>query len=145
MFSIYKNMKHQRLHDLAKFGAGLILGDFICGWWLSAYNLLPVNFLGVTISSDMILPWLIFDASLFIILVHYGWHIGRTPTLGSRTYFSVAGTVFGIVAVAHLLRLFTGTEIDIAGWTLPLWLSWIGTAVAAYLSYMSFRLATSFK
>ena len=138
-------MKHQRLHDLAKFGAGLILGDFICGWWLSSSGLLPVNFLGMNLTQSMILPWMIFDASVFIILVHYGWHIGRTPALQSRTYFMLAGTVFGIVALAHLVRLFAGTDIVVAGWMVPLWLSWIGTAVAAYLSYMSFRLGTSFK
>ncbi|MBU6231751.1 MAG: hypothetical protein KGI45_02920 [Patescibacteria group bacterium] len=138
-------MKHQKLHDLAKFAAGLVLADFICGWWMSTSNLLPQNFLGATITSSMILPWMIFDAALFIILVHYGWHIGRTPTLRTRTYFAFVGTIMGIVALAHLVRLFSSAEVNIAGWIVPLWLSWIGVAVAAYLSYMSFRLAVSMK
>lgn len=138
-------MKHQNLHDFAKFAAGLVLADFICGWWLSSSNLLPVNFLGVAVTSDMIMPWLIFDAAVFIILVHYGWHLGKTPTLRTRAYFLTAGIVFGIVAVAHLLRLFTSADIVIIGWAVPLWLSWIGVAVAAYLSYMSFRLGVSLK
>ncbi|MDE2037714.1 MAG: hypothetical protein KGI69_00615 [Patescibacteria group bacterium] len=139
-------MKHQNLHDLAKFAAGLVLADFICGWWLSASPyLLPTYFLGAKITSGMLLPWMIFDAALFIILVHYGWHIGKTPTLRSRAYFMFVGIVFGVIAAAHLLRLFTSADIDIVGWTVPLWLSWVGVAVAAYLSYMSFRLATSFK
>lgn len=134
-------MKHQTLRDLAKFGAGLVLGDFIAGWWMAAHHLLPLDFLGVTWTPDMILPWMIFDAALFIILVHYGWHIGRTPTLRRRSYFVVVGTLLGVVALAHLVRLFASAEIVIAGWVLPLWLSWIGIAVTAYLSYMSFRLA----
>jgi len=138
-------MKHQNLRDLAKFGAGLILGDFLCGWWIYASHLLPINFIGVRVTSATIAPWMIFDASLFIILIHYGWHIGRTPAFSSRTYLTVAGIVFGIVALAHLLRLFTGAEVNIAGWIVPLWLSWIGTVLAAYLSYMSFRLAISSK
>lgn len=136
-------MNHRRLHDLAKFGAGLILGDFLCWWTLSAYHLLPLDFLGVHMTQGMVLPGMIFDAAVFIILVHYGWHLGRTPTLRSRSYFAAVGIVFGIVALAHLLRLFAGADIAIAGWAVPLWLSWIGVAVAAYLSYMSFRLAAS--
>jgi len=138
-------MKHQRLHDLAKFGAGLVLGDFLCGWWFSAYHLLPLSFLGVTWTPEMVAPWMLFDAALFIILVHYGWHLGHTPTLRSRTYFFAVGTLLGLVALAHLIRLFASAEIVIAGWTAPLWLSWIGVAVTAYLSYMSFRLATSLR
>jgi hypothetical protein len=138
-------MKHKNLHDLAKFGAGLILGDFLCGWWVSAYHLLPLSFLGVTISPDMVPAWMAFDAVLFIILVHYGWHIGKTPALRSRTYLLTVGTILGAVSLAHLIRLFTSANVVIVGWTVPMWLSWIGVAVAAYLSYMSFRLAISSK
>ena len=138
-------MKHQKLHDFAKFAAGLVLGDFICGLWLSASNMLPVTFIGATITSDMIMPWLAFDAVLFIILVHYGWHIGKTPAIRSRTYLLTVGTILGIVSLAHFIRLFVSAEIVVAGFIIPMWLSWIGVAVAAYLSYMSFRLALSMK
>lgn len=138
-------MKHQTLHELAKLGSGLILGDFITLWWLAASHLLPMSFLGMTFTSDAIVPGLIFDAALFIILVHYGWHIGKTPTLRSRAYFLFVGILLGLVALAHLARLFTAASIEIYGWMVPLWLSWIGVAIAAYLSYMSFRLAMQFK
>ena len=127
-------MKHQKLHDLAKFAAGLVLADFICGWWLLSSHLLPVNFMGVTATESMGAPWLIFDAALFVILVHYGWYVGKVPTLRTRAYFITAGVVFGIVALAHLVRLFASTDIVVAGFAIPLWLSWIGTAAAAYLS-----------
>ena len=138
-------MNHKHLHDLAKFGAGLVLGDFLAWWWLATHNGLPARFLGMTFNSSVLMPGMIFDAALFIILVHYGWHLGRTPALRNRTYFLAVGIVFGIVALAHLLRLFAGTELVIASWVVPLWLSWIGTAATAYLSYMSFRLAVTKK
>ncbi|MDE1975286.1 MAG: hypothetical protein KGI49_02125 [Patescibacteria group bacterium] len=138
-------MKHQNLHDLAKFAAGLVLADFICGWWFASAGIRSINFLGTTWTPSIVVPWMIFDAALFIILVHYGWHIGKTPTLRSRSYFLLVGIILGIVALAHLVRLFSSTEVEIAGWIVPLWLSWIGVAAAAYLSYMSFRLAMSSK
>lgn len=138
-------MKHQKLHDLAKFASGLVLADLITGWWLLSAHMLPVYFLGARITADSVMPMIIFDVALFIILVHYGWHIGKTPTLRTRSYFTLVGIILGVVALAHLLRLFTSADVVVLGWTVPLWLSWIGVAVAAYLSYMSFRLAMSFR
>ncbi len=104
-------------------------------------NVLPRSFMGVHLTSDMVLPTLIFDVALFIILVHYGWHIGKTPVLRERTFLMTAGVVFGVVAVGHLMRVFFGADLNVFGWDVPMWLSWIGTAITAYLSYMSFHLA----
>jgi hypothetical protein len=100
---------------------------------------------GMHLTSDVAAPVLIFDAALFILLVHYGWHIGKTPFLRERTYLIAAGALFGVVAAAHLLRIFTNTDIVILGWEAPIWLSWIGTAATAYLSYMSFHLSMKVK
>jgi hypothetical protein len=133
-------MKHPKLHEFAKLLSGLVLGDFITYWWLSASHMLPVKIWGIMVTSGMIVPGLIFDVALFIILIHYGWHIGKTPSLNKKSYFIFVGVILGVVAFFHLLRLFTGTDIVIAGWQVPIWLSWFGTAVATYLSYMSFRL-----
>lgn len=134
-------MRRQRLHELAKFGSGLVAGDFLGILWFAMHGGFPTSFLGIQLTSSMILPALVFDAAMFIILVHYGWHIGKTPFLRERTYLMIAGAVFGVIAAAHLIRLFTGVDIAVAGWSVPLWLSWIGTAATAYLSYMSFHLA----
>jgi len=138
-------MNHHSLREMAKFFSGLVAGDFLAGVWLWSSGMLPITLLGITFDSTMILPWLIFDAALFIILVHYGWHMGKTPMLRERSYLTVAGLVFGIISFAHLVRVFTGADIEIIGWSVPLWLSWIGTAATAYLSYMSFRLALKMK
>ena len=134
-------MNHHSLREVAKFLSGLVAGDFLAGLWLSSNGLLPTIFLGVTFTSSMVAPWLVFDAALFIILVHYGWHLGKTPMLRERTYLMVAGIIFGVVATAHLMRVFLGADVVIFGWDVPLWLSWVGTAVTTYLSYMSFRFA----
>ena len=56
-------------------------------------------------------------------------------------YFLTVGIILGIVSLAHLVRIFTGIDIAIIGWSVPLWVSYIGTLVAAYLSYMSFYLS----
>lgn len=138
-------MRKQTLHELAKLGSGLVLGDFIAIWWIAANGGYPASFLGFQFTGDMIVPGLLFDAALFIILIHYGWYIGKTPLLRERTYLLIAAGVFGIVALAHLIRAFTGTDLVLFGFAVPLWLSWIGTAVTAYLSYMSAHLAMRMK
>ena len=134
-------MRTHTLRELSKIGAGLVLGDFLALAWIAASNLMPMTFLGITMTSSMILPAMLFDASVFVILIHYGWHIGKTPTLREHTYLLMAGVVFGAVAIAHFLRAFFGADLVVFGWQAPIWLSWIGTVAAAYLSYMSFHLA----
>lgn len=134
-------MKNQQMHELAKFVSGLVVGDFLAILWLWSQAMFPISFLGITMTEDIVAPTLIFDVSLFIVLVHYGWHAGKTPMMRERAYLVTAGTVFAVVSLAHLTRSFAGIDLSIAGWAVPLWISWIGTAATAYLSYMSFRLA----
>ena len=57
-----------------------------------------------------------------------------------RTFRSVAGAVFSLVALLHLLRLVFHWEAVIGGWTAPMWLSWLGLAVAGYLAYSAFTM-----
>jgi hypothetical protein len=53
----------------------------------------------------------------------------------------VVGVIFTIVALAHLWRLFASADLMIMGWAVPLWLSWFGVAITAYMAYASFRFA----
>lgn len=138
-------MKHKNLHEIAKFGAGIIAADFVFLIWIAQANVLPVEFFGRVLTIDMLLPALVFDAALFFILVHYGWHIGKIPALRERAYLLIAGCVFGIVALLHMARIFANADLSIAGYSLPLWLSWVGVAITAYLSYMSLRLVVKLK
>ncbi len=113
--------------------------------WVAYMGYYPVTFLGFTFTADIVAPTLVFDAALVLILIHYGWNIGKIPALRERTYLLVVGVAFAIVAAAHLVRVFFSIDLAIMGYSVPLWLSWIGTAVVAYLSYMSFRLALRMK
>lgn len=57
-------------------------------------------------------------------------------------YLRIVGTIFGVIAMLHVLRLLLGWSIVIGGYTFPMWLSWIGLLVAGFLAYESFRLST---
>jgi len=59
-----------------------------------------------------------------------------------KTFFLVAGIIFMLVALLHLLRLYMGWSITINNWAVPMWLSWAGLAVAGTLSYVGLRFAT---
>ena len=58
-------------------------------------------------------------------------------TLGLR----VAGTVFGVVAAGHLLRLVTRADIVIAGWEVPLGINALGVLIAGGLCIWLWRLS----
>ena len=58
-----------------------------------------------------------------------------------RAYLAVSGTLFGIVALMHVLRLVQDWPVQLAGWPVPLWVSWIGVLVAGGLCLWGFRLA----
>ena len=55
---------------------------------------------------------------------------GREIVLALR----VAGTIFGLMYVAQLLRLVTRAEVLIAGYKLPLWVSLIAVVISGGLS-----------
>ena len=59
-----------------------------------------------------------------------------------RIYFLICGSVFLVVAAAHLARLLGGWEIAIAGWPVPRWVSVPGLVVPGLLSACGFLLAS---
>ncbi len=138
-------MKNSSLHEVAKFAAGLVAADFLWLLWFSQQHLHGIAFFGMTVTSDMLLPNLIFDIALFIMLVHYAWHVGKIPAMRERSYIFVAGVIFTLVAFAHLWRIFTGADLQLGDWDVPVWLSWFGVAVTTYLAYMSFHIAARMK
>ena len=46
----------------------------------------------------------------------------------------IAGILFGVVSVLHLLRVIFVVSVEINGWLLPIWLNWIGFFVTGFLS-----------
>ncbi len=138
-------MRNHSLQEVAKFAAGVVAADFLWLLWFSQQHLQSIQFFGMSVTSDMLLPNLIFDIAMFLILVHYAWHIGKIPAMRERSYIFLAGCIFTLVAVMHLWRVLTGADLMIGNWDAPVWLSWFGLSVSTYLAYMSFHLAARMK
>ena len=61
----------------------------------------------------------------------------------SRGYTTTTGIVFGLVALAHLIRVVTQSDFMVGGWSVPSWVSLIAVAVAGYLSFSGLRLGAA--
>ena len=61
----------------------------------------------------------------------------NTPIAALR----VAGTIFGIVSLAHVWRLVTRAEVLVAGYSIPFWVSVIAVLVAGGLSVWMWRVS----
>jgi hypothetical protein len=48
-------------------------------------------------------------------------------------WLRIAGTIFGIVAIVHLLRIITGVPVLIGGRSLPIWVNWFGLGATGFL------------
>ena len=62
--------------------------------------------------------------------------------MDQKTFVLLAGVVFAIVALAHLLRIFMGWPIVIDTWTVPMWLSWIALVIAGGLGFFGLSLVS---
>ncbi len=58
-----------------------------------------------------------------------------------RTYLLISGTIFGLVAAAHLSRLVYQWPIVLTGRAVPEWVSWPGLVISGALSVWGFSLA----
>ena len=57
-----------------------------------------------------------------------------------RAYLQISSALFGLIALAHLHRLFRHWPIDLAGHLVPLWVSWLGLLLAGGLTIWALRL-----
>ena len=60
--------------------------------------------------------------------------------MSQRTFLGVSGTIFGIIAILHLLRITYGWPAQIGSFTVPTWLSWLSLLIAGYLAITAFIL-----
>ena len=58
-----------------------------------------------------------------------------------RIFSLVTAVLFFLLGLLHAVRLLRGWQVTIEGAVVPIWISWVGLAVAAYLAYEGFRLA----
>ena len=61
--------------------------------------------------------------------------------MDQKTFSVVAGVVFAVVAVLHLLRIYMNWPVVIANWSVPMWVSWVGLVIAGGLAFFGLRLA----
>jgi hypothetical protein len=66
----------------------------------------------------------------------------RLRAMDQKSFFVLAGGVFALVAIGHLLRIYMDWSVVIGSWSAPMWLSWICVVVAGGLSFLGLRLAT---
>ena len=59
--------------------------------------------------------------------------------LTPKTAFTITGIVFSLMALLHVLRVANNWQASIAGWTVPIELSYLGIVLASFLAYMSFH------
>ena len=58
-----------------------------------------------------------------------------------RTFSLITAVLFFLIALLHAVRLLRGWQVAIEGAVVPIRISWMGLAIAAYLAYEGFRLA----
>ena len=61
--------------------------------------------------------------------------------MSQRTFALVAGVVFGLVALVHVLRIVLGWSVVIQDLSVLMWPSGLAVVVFGYLAYEGFRLA----
>ena len=55
--------------------------------------------------------------------------------MDQKTFSIVAGVIFTAVALFHLVRIYMDWPVMIGGWSVPMWVSWIGLVVAGGLAF----------
>jgi hypothetical protein len=135
-------MHHQTLREVAKIASGIVFADIIGTLWFSQAGLLPMTMLGVRWTNAMVPEILVFDLALLMLCVHYGWNMKLPISSPSeRTLLWVAGVIFLVVAVGHLMQLMFNVHLILGDFKVPQWMSWLGILLTAYLSYSSFHFA----
>ncbi len=138
-------MSHRALREAAKFCAGIVTADLCTFLYQWSNNIFPMQTWGILWLNSAALPRIVFSLALILILIHYGWYLGKIPRPKERTYLFIIGTILTVIAVGHLARIFVNGEVVALSWVVPLWLSWVGTVVASYLAYASFYFAARSK
>jgi hypothetical protein len=64
---------------------------------------------------------------------------GEGTMTRSRPFTTVAAIIFGLMALAHIYRLFTQFQIIAGSHPIPMWLSYVAIVVTGLLSWGLFR------
>jgi Mn2+/Fe2+ NRAMP family transporter len=61
--------------------------------------------------------------------------------MNQKAFSIVAGVIFAVVALFHLVRIYMDWPVTIGDWSIPMWASWIALVVAGVLAFLGLRLA----
>jgi len=61
--------------------------------------------------------------------------------MDAKAFSLVAGVIFALVALFHLVRIFMELTVIIGDWPIPMWVSWIALVVAGGLALLGLRLS----
>ena len=57
-----------------------------------------------------------------------------------KTFTTITGILFSLIAVLHLLRLLLHWDAVIGGWAVPTWVSGLALVLSGSLAYSAFTL-----
>ena len=60
--------------------------------------------------------------------------------MNNRAYLLLSGTIFSLVALAHLARAVESWPVQVAGWAVPVTVSWLGFVATSALAIWAFSL-----
>jgi hypothetical protein len=61
--------------------------------------------------------------------------------MDAKAFSLVAGVIFALVALFHLVRISMEWTVIIGDWPIPMWVSWIALVVAGGLALLGLRLS----
>lgn len=61
--------------------------------------------------------------------------------MGYKTYCTISGALFSLVALGHLLRILGNLPVTVGTMSIPMYVSWGGLIVPALLAIWAFRTA----
>jgi threonine/homoserine/homoserine lactone efflux protein len=61
--------------------------------------------------------------------------------MNQRAFLLIAGVVFGLIALGHLLRVVFGVSFVVQNIAVPMWASVVAVVIMAYLAYEGFHFA----
>jgi hypothetical protein len=65
--------------------------------------------------------------------------MGEKPMTRSRPFTWFASAIFALIALVHVVRLFTDFQVVIGSHVIPLWFSYAGVIIPALISWMLCR------
>jgi hypothetical protein len=61
--------------------------------------------------------------------------------MDQKTLSLVAGLIFAVVALFHLVRVFEEWTLIVGDWSVPKWVSWVALVVAGALALIGLRIS----